>query len=183
MEVWNIITDYPDYEVSSLGRVKSNRRKRARILTCNTDSYGYRCVTLQGADKTIKRFRVHRLVACAFHPIVIGKDIVNHLDGVKTNNSSNNLEWCTQKENSEHAWLTGLTKGHDTYSFGKSHSCFKGIIIMEDKTGVTVANFAGTKEITNYGFNPAHVYAVVSGTRKTHKGYKFRRLLCDKETS
>ncbi len=52
--------------------------------------------------------RVHRLVCQAFHgPPETGQE-VNHLDGVKTNNSAQNLEWATRSENLKHAHATGL---------------------------------------------------------------------------
>lgn len=50
----------------------------------------------------------HRLVALAFHHKPIGKDFVNHLDGNKSNNRPENLEWVTASENLVHAYQTGL---------------------------------------------------------------------------
>jgi HNH endonuclease/NUMOD1 domain len=56
-----------------------------------------------------KRFYVHRLICLAFFGPSDGiKTDVNHKDGVKTNNRADNLEWVTPKENSVHAWETGL---------------------------------------------------------------------------
>ncbi|CAB4446471.1 unnamed protein product [Rhizophagus irregularis] len=51
---------------------------------------------------------VHRLIALAFCPKGRGKEYVNHIDGNRTNNKASNLEWCTQKENSQHAIQLGL---------------------------------------------------------------------------
>jgi len=53
---------------------------------------------------------VHQLVAEAFIPKVAGKDCVNHLNGVVSDNRVENLEWCTRQENMQHAWRTGLCK-------------------------------------------------------------------------
>ncbi|CAJ0753326.1 20281_t:CDS:2 [Entrophospora sp. SA101] len=54
---------------------------------------------------------IHCLVALAFCSKEEGKDCVNHIDGNRTNNKASNLEWCTQKENTQHAvylklWVT-----------------------------------------------------------------------------
>jgi hypothetical protein len=71
---------------------------------------GYLSLTIYKNGERITR-SVHRLVAEAFlggpHP---GFD-VNHIDGDKTNNRIENLEWCTREENVQHAVRTGLRKG------------------------------------------------------------------------
>lgn len=54
--------------------------------------------------------RVHHLVAGAFIPAIKGKSFINHKDGNKFNNSVENLEWVSHKENVAHARVTGLEK-------------------------------------------------------------------------
>jgi hypothetical protein len=56
-----------------------------------------------------KKVGVHQIMAEVFLPKIPGKEIVNHIDGNKQNNSITNLEWCTQQENIIHAWDTGLS--------------------------------------------------------------------------
>lgn len=69
---------------------------------------GYLRVSFYLYGKYKKRF-VHRLVLATFNPVEnMDKLQVNHIDGNKQNNNINNLEWCTNKENLEHAWETGL---------------------------------------------------------------------------
>ena len=92
------------YKISSFGRVLSCRSNS--ILRCASTG-GYRSVQLKKSPIR-KTINVHRLVALAFLPIVHGKDIVNHIDGNKQDNYSENLEWCTLSENTQHSYSSGL---------------------------------------------------------------------------
>ena len=95
-EIWKPIDTYEgEYEISSFGRVFSNKTKT--ILTPDKNR-GYLRVTLFRKGKRDKRF-VHTLVAKAFIPNPLRKPFVNHLDENRANNNVNNLEWCTAKEN------------------------------------------------------------------------------------
>jgi len=58
---------------------------------------------------------VHRLVAKSFYGEPKEKLDVNHIDGNKHNNNSNNLEWCTRQENILHAYRTGLNSQKNTF--------------------------------------------------------------------
>lgn len=93
------------YAVTTLGRVWSYRRK---IWLSPFDvGQGYSTVRLsyQG-DETDRK--VHRLVAGAFIPNPDNKPQVNHINGKKWDNKVSNLEWCTARENQQHASATGL---------------------------------------------------------------------------
>lgn len=109
-EVWKQFAE--NYEVSSYGRVRSLGRSKlrkdpVRILTNNTDRYGYEYVGIYNNGVRQSKW-IARLVAENFIDNPDGKPQVNHIDGVKTNNHVENLEWVTHKENIQHAVDTGL---------------------------------------------------------------------------
>ena len=93
------------YTIDSLGRVWSIRRNK--YLKHHVEKTGYCSVVLYKAKS--KTFSIHRLVAKAFLPNIENKKCVNHKNGIKTDNSLANLEWCTYKENHRHAVETGLS--------------------------------------------------------------------------
>ena len=82
-------------------------------LTPKIDRYGYKKIALSISRK-VTYVTVHRLVAETFIPNPLGLPIVNHIDGNKLNNSVENLEWVTPKQNAIHAHETGLHRGNKT---------------------------------------------------------------------
>lgn len=105
----------PRYLVSDLGRVFSTIRS-GRLLRQTISPQGYPYVSLMGSGGKPQKVLVHRLVAEAFLPRVSGLDVVNHRNGVKTDNRAQNLEWCTYGDNNQHAKDTGLSQ-----AFGQTH--------------------------------------------------------------
>jgi len=100
------IKGFEEYTISKNGTVTNTRT--GRILKEDITSYGYCRVTLS-ARGNLKRVFVHRLVAEHFLSRK-GSDgrLINHINGIKTDNKVENLEWCTCKENTIHAFDTGL---------------------------------------------------------------------------
>lgn len=123
-EIWKDIEGYEGiYQVSNLGRIKSfigyNGHEyvdRVKILKQSNTTTGYKKVELT-KNKLKKSHKVHRLVAFAFIPNPNHKPNINHKDGNPVNNKVENLEWCTQKENVQHAVDTGL---RGVYNFDKA---------------------------------------------------------------
>ena len=107
-EVWKDVSGVEGkYQVSNLGRVRSLKFGKERVLKGGITNKGYLQMPLS-LNERVKRYQVHRLVAEAFISNPNNLPCVNHKDGNKTNNKVENLEWCTQKQNVHHAWNTGL---------------------------------------------------------------------------
>lgn len=111
------------WSVSSFGNVKilwwvtktgKKSFTKGNILKPFRNDRGYLVVKVTYKDdagkKKSKRPTIHRLVCTAFHPNPENKPQVNHKDGNPLNNRADNLEWATAKENTNHAWETGLCK-------------------------------------------------------------------------
>ena len=108
MEVWKDIKDYEGfYQVSNFGNVRSLHFNKKKILCKCFDSCLYHIVTLK-LNKKQKTFKVHRLVANTFIENKFKKETVNHINGIKTDNTIYNLEWATRKEQSIHSYKNSL---------------------------------------------------------------------------
>lgn len=105
-----IVSNYG--EIISLPRYKENNSKLQYVEPKEIYKHinkhnGYVYVQLWN-DGTYKNIRLHKLVATAFIPNPEHKPTINHIDGDKTNNRADNLEWCTNSENEKHAYMLGL---------------------------------------------------------------------------
>jgi hypothetical protein len=186
-EIWKDIKDYETrYEVSNFGNVRSKTRVvsdrkiprrvfKARQLKPWVMGTGYASVSLSKEGR-VKKFTVHHLVCSAFHERSRHHQCVNHKDGDKVNNHHHNLEWCTQKENNDHAFKTGLRKAPPQFMGGKGHITYKGDTIATNISDGSKITLFGAKDMRDHGFNSKSVYSCISGKRKSHKGYRFERI-------
>lgn len=145
------------YEVSNKGNVRSYRKGKWGIQDnpklLSPDKGVYRCVSLIADDGSHKSYTVHSLVANAFLPNPYNYKYINHKDGNKHNNRVENLEWCTQKQNMEHASKHGLL-------YSKP--------IREIDTGKEYPSiFEAARQI---GCTPSRIYSRLAGYRGRRKG-------------
>jgi hypothetical protein len=133
-EVWKEIPEEftcgkKNYLISNKGRFKNNRGKI--VETKNTNQY----ITLSFRNgKTIISNQLHRIVAQIFVSNPENKPVVNHIDGNKNNNLSDNLEWVTKSENTKHAYDNGLIKKYSRK------------VNQYDKEGNFISQFESIKE-------------------------------------
>lgn len=161
MEEWRDICGYEGfYQVSNKGRVRSldricngvHIRGIAKNPSKNQD--GYLFVNLQRNGKK-RMLLVHRLVAQAFVDNKQHKPEINHIDGDKTNNNAENLEWVTSYENIDHALKNGLIQSK--------------AVIMDNRT-----QFASIRQCAKFvGVDKNEIKKALRGEYKTVHGHTF----------
>ena len=177
-EEWRTIKGYEGlYEVSNLGRVKSLSRTmphknfgtwniRERILKQNwggpTDSQ-YLYVFLHKGHGNQRLFRVHRLVAEAFLPKIEGRNVVNHKDCDRSNNAASNLEWCTDLENTRHAFANGRCSNVGKYQM-------RAVVNVDTGERFTSIDEACKR----YGVTHRAIYQVANGKGTTCCGFHWQ---------
>lgn len=170
-EVWKDIPQYEGlYQISSIGRVKSLKRSinrknnrllnlREKYLSLKIDEHGYVKVQLWKDNKG-KNIRAHRLVALCFIDNPNHFLEVNHIDGNKTNNNYNNLEWCDYHHNQLESKRLGLNK------------CTKVNMI---KDGILVKTFESISEAAKFNnTDRSSIFRCLNGKYKQNNGYTWK---------
>jgi hypothetical protein len=170
-ENWLQITDFTNYSVSDLGRVRNDTTGKMMKL-CIKSGYYHVGLTNNISKKT---FKVHRLVAIAFIPNPENKLEVNHIDKNKLNNNLYNLEWNTRRENNIHRCI-GLNYSNNrnkkvirldkkSNSILESYSSIEDAGIWVHKSGLTQNSHNGRNSIGN----------CITGLSKSAYGYLWKQ--------
>ena len=165
MEHWKAISGYEGlYEVSDLGRVRSLKYGKEKILKPGKTHGGYLMIGLR-KDGHMKYLLVHRLVAKAFIPNPNNLETVNHKDETKTNNTVSNLEWMSREDN--------INYGTHNKRVGEALS--KQVQMFDKKTGEVLATFPSTREANRVtGIAQPNISACCNGKLKSAGGYIWR---------
>ena len=166
-EVWKAIPNFVGYyEASSMGRIKSVERivrsgrgyktVSSTILKPSLDEWGYEKVSLRKDGKSYSK-KVNRLIAQTFIPNPNNYPQVNHIDGIKTNNCVENLEWCTPSQNMMHCHANGLSDWNTNVKVIETNKIYRSIAECARDIG-------GYEQL---------IRECLDGKRKTHKGYHF----------
>lgn len=179
-EIWVNIPNYDGYQVSNLGRLKSLEKKiwnghqyiirKEKILKGRINTKGYIKYALY-QNKKPKNLSIHRLVAEAFIPNPDNLPQINHIDGNKQNNCVDNLEWCTNGENQQHAWINGLQKK----KIGKENHNARQII-QSDLNDNVVGEFDSIMDAVRFLNikNGSHIVQCCKGERNKAYNYKWK---------
>lgn len=169
-----------DYEVSNYGRFRSIDRVVVSVTGYvrnlsgkNIKPFlakwtGYLQVKIHG-----KKINAHRIVAMAFCQGYREGLVVNHKNGIRTDNRSENLEWITPSENVSHGYRVLNRVPTSLGKFGEDHVSSKAVIATSIKTGKSI-RYGSAMDAVREGFDSSSISRCCNGIRACHKGYYWR---------
>jgi transcriptional regulator with XRE-family HTH domain len=164
------LKDYPDYMVDECGVVVSLKKGEWRVRKQGSSGNGYRIVALYERGKTSNK-SIHSLVMAAFIGPRPPGLVINHKNGIKTDNRLENLEYVTQAQNDQHSRDTGLTN-----SYGENNGSAK----LSDTQAAQLLAFRGTmllrEAAAQFGVSQTLVNHIWNGRTRQHlqpDGFEF----------
>lgn len=161
-EEWKEIPEFPNYSISSFGRVVVKSIRATTILKgeSNNTPHGYIRVKLYSHSK-YKRIFVHRLVAKLFLDNPNNYKFVDHINGNPKDNRVSNLKWCTRQQN--------IDNPNTRYYCGRTHTKTSGVPIP-------IVGYNSTEELIFNSYTDAskqgYTYNYIANAMKNNKQYK-----------
>lgn len=170
-ETWKDIPGYENlYQISDQGRVKSLKFGKEKVLKPGLGSDGY-CQVQLFKNGEMKNFRVHRLVSLVFIPNPDNKPFVDHINGIKNDNSVKNLRWCTHKENMNFP----LVRKNISQSQINNPKKSKAILQIDINTREVINEFPSIRGVERQlGIASTNISKCCNGKLKTAYGYIWR---------
>jgi hypothetical protein len=185
-EIWQIIDDFPSYEVSTFGNIKNI--KTEHLMKPQKDIPGYLSLSLLNNNKKSVRCKVHRLVAKAFIPNPENKLTVNHIDRIRSNNHVSNLEWATMTEQNIHAAVTSK-KERPMFHKAIARLNINGSEVLCEYKSISDAskwiinnNLATVKNITPNNISIVGTKLCAAANKRRHHAYTFKWEYVEKNT-
>lgn len=156
------------YEASSLGRLRSldyKRTGKTKVLKPALSKDGYLQTMLLGVSGKYHSWKVHKFIALAFmgeRPIGLE---INHKDGIKTNNRSDNLEYITKSENLIHAYKLGLIEPKRGHFNGMAKLTNEDVLTIRKHAKDNSPRYGRQALADRFGISSAHVKDLVNGRR------------------
>lgn len=165
-EIWKPLIDFPNYEVSNFGNVKSlTKIKRGSNLSPSSRKKGYLQVQIC-RNNTVRSMYIHRMVWQTFMGEIPNGMEINHKDGNKHNNHIDNLECVTPQQNSQHSWSLGLCI--PTQGMRSGRAKLTDDLVREIRFRYENEDISQPKLAREYGVSKTLIWDVVSGNRWKH---------------
>ncbi len=161
-EEWKDVEGYEGfYQISTFGKVRSldrvvknprgTMKRKGVLIKFTVTRDGYNKFTLS-KDGNHKSARVHQEVLKAFVPNIDNKPQINHINGIKTDNRVENLEWCTASENQQHCSHVLGRKSPMLGRFTRPElTCYCGVKFRQKKdTNIYCSQSCAGKKNVNY---------------------------------
>ena len=175
-EKWKRVADFPNYEISNLGRVRNSSGKVLTPQKNKTNGY-YQIMLHNSIDgKKVKLHYLHRLVATYFLPQPQeGQTQINHKDSDRENNTASNLQWKYASDKANFNAGIEVKRKARIYKQAPPPKYYQ-IIRQLTQSGFCVASYLGYNKLREKGYNPISVKNASKGKHnlkgKEHRKYK-----------